>query len=73
MGLGLTGKLDHAWVGAWVLVHECMGGGVSVGVVGYIHFKGSRDSMQLCPSFPLGELRTFALFVLPALLWGTFY
>ena len=39
----------------------------------YIHFKRSRDSMQLCPSFPLGELRTFALFVLPALLWGTPY
>ena len=24
------------------------------------------------PSFPLGELETFALFELPAFLWGTF-
>ena len=32
MGLGLTGKLGPAWVGAWVdawvVVHGCMGGGV---------------------------------------------
>ena len=57
-------------VGAWVV-----GDWVEFQLVlwDYIHFKGSRDSMQLCPSFPLGELRTFALFVLPALLWGTFY
>ena len=25
-----------------------------------------------CPSFPLGEIGTFALFKLPMFLWGTF-
>ena len=26
IGLGLTGKLGRAWVGAWVVVYGCMGG-----------------------------------------------